>query len=188
MAEVACRSGFEVEVAAFEAWDPAGRTFDVVVSGQSWHWVHPVGGAAKAAEALRPVGRLALFWNAAQPPPEVVNAFAAVYRQVAPDLPFNPWATSASDGYKVLCANAADGIRQAASFGEPEEWRFDWERSYSRDEWLDQLPTAGGHSRLPPAQLEALIEGTGIAIDTLGGSFTMPYSAVVVTAVRTGTV
>ncbi len=31
----------EVEVATFKAWDPAGRAFDAVVSGQTWHWVNP---------------------------------------------------------------------------------------------------------------------------------------------------
>ncbi|MFZ0170204.1 MAG: class I SAM-dependent methyltransferase, partial [Acidimicrobiales bacterium] len=44
MAEVARRCGLEVEVAAFEAWDPAGRAFDAVISGQTWHWVDPVAG------------------------------------------------------------------------------------------------------------------------------------------------
>jgi SAM-dependent methyltransferase len=63
MAEVARADGLEVEVAKFEDWDPAGRQFDAVVAGQAWHWVDPVAGAAQAAGALRPGGRLALFWN-----------------------------------------------------------------------------------------------------------------------------
>jgi hypothetical protein len=25
-------------VAAFETWDAAGRTFDAIVAGQTWHW------------------------------------------------------------------------------------------------------------------------------------------------------
>ncbi|MFZ2058017.1 MAG: class I SAM-dependent methyltransferase [Acidimicrobiales bacterium] len=186
MAEVARRSGLEVEVAAFEAWNPAGRAFDAVVSGQTWHWVDPVAGAAKAAEALRPGGRLAVFWNAGQPPPDVTEAFAAVYRRVMPDLPFNPWAMPALDGYSVLCTRAAAGIREVGAFGDPEQWRFDWERSYTRDEWLDQLPTIGGHTQIPPAQLEELSAGIGATIDVVGGSFTMGYAAVVVTAARTG--
>jgi SAM-dependent methyltransferase len=175
-----------VEVAAFEAWDPAGRAFDAVVAGQAWHWVDPVAGAAKAAAVLRPGGRLAVFWNAGQPPPELTGAFAAVYRQVMPDLPVSPWARSASDLYSVLCTKAADGIRAAGSFGDPEQWRFRWEQSCTRDEWLDQLPTHGGHAQLPPAQLEELMAGIGAAIDASGGSFTMRYATVVVTAARTG--
>jgi SAM-dependent methyltransferase len=186
MADFARRSGVEVEVTAFEAWDPTGRGFDAVVAGQTWHWVDPVAGAAKAAEALRPGGRLAVFWNVDQPPPELAEAFAAVYRQVGPDsLAAGRWATTGSDAYSMLCAKAADGIRQAGAFGDPEQWRFDWERSYTRDQWLDQLPTQGGHSRFPPAKLEEVLAGVGAAIDTMGGSFTMRYTTVAVTAART---
>src|SRR5215216_3551484 len=63
MVDFARRSGLQVEVATFEAWDPAGRAFDAVIAGQTWHWIDPVAGAAKAAQVLRPGGRLALFWN-----------------------------------------------------------------------------------------------------------------------------
>ncbi|MGE7433887.1 MULTISPECIES: class I SAM-dependent methyltransferase [Kitasatospora] len=187
MAAWARQRGLEVDVAAFEAWDPAGRTFDAVVAGQTWHWVDPVAGAAKAAQALRPGGRLAVFWNVDQPPPELGEAFAAVYRRVLPDsLASRRWTTTGSDGYAPLSTRAADGIRETVAFGEPEQWRFDWERSYTRDEWLDQLPTTGGHTLLPPAKSEEVLAGIGAAIDSVGGSFAMRYTAVVVTAARTG--
>ncbi len=126
-----------------------------------------------------------MFWNAGQPPPELAEAFAAVYRRVMPDLPFTPWAGSAPDAYALLCAKAADGIRAVSAFGDPEQWQFDWQQPYARDEWLDQLPTHGGHTKLPLAQLEQVLAGTGTAIDAVGGSFTMRYTTVVVTAVRT---
>lgn len=186
MAEWARQWGFEVEVSAFEAWDPAGRTFDAVVSGQSWHWVEPVAGAAKAAEVLRPGGRLAVFWNVNQTPPEVAEAFAAVYRRVMPDsLAARGWTATGSDGYSALSAKAAEGIRATGAFGEPEQWRFEWQRSYTRDEWLDQLPTTGVHARLPPATQAEVLAAIGAAVDGVGGSFTMRYTAVVVTAART---
>src|SRR6202453_3786163 len=75
MADFARRTGIEVEVATFEAWDSAGRTFDAVVAGTAWHWVDPVAGAAKAAQVLRPGGRLAPFHHVFQAPPEVMEAF-----------------------------------------------------------------------------------------------------------------
>ena len=61
MADLARQFGVEVEVSAFESWDSGGREFDAVVAGQAWHWVDPVAGAAQAARALRPRGRLAVF-------------------------------------------------------------------------------------------------------------------------------
>jgi SAM-dependent methyltransferase len=185
MADLVRRGGFEVEVAAFEAWDPAGRAFDAVISGQTWHWVDPVAGAAKAAQALRPGGRLAVFWNVGQPSPDVGEAFSAVYREVMPDLAYyHRGQMPGLDAYSTGFTRAADGIREAGAFGDPEQWRFDWERSYTRDEWLDQVPTFGDHSQFRPAKLAEVLAGIGAAIDATGGSFTMRYTAVVVTAAR----
>jgi SAM-dependent methyltransferase len=184
MAEFARRSGLEVEVASFEEWDPSGRTFDAVVSGQTWHWVDPVAGAAKAAAVLRPGGRLAAFWNVQQPPPEVAEAFAAVYRRVLPGTPFARGLSGGLRSYSPILTRVADGMREARAFGDPEQWRFDWERSYTRDEWLELVPTSGGHSRLAPATLQEVMAGIAAAIDAAGGRFTMLYAAVVLTAER----
>ena len=52
----------------------------------------------------------------------------------------------------------------------------------TRDAWLDQVPTAGGHSRLPAAQLEALLAGIGAIVDSRGGSFAMHYTTVALVA------
>ncbi|SEG77733.1 Methyltransferase domain-containing protein [Nonomuraea solani] len=184
MADVARRSGVEVEVAAFEAWEPAGRTFDTVIAGQTWHWVDPVAGAAKAAQVLRPGGRLSVFWNVAQPPPEVSATFAEVYARVLPELPISKATMTPLEGYAVMFTNAADGMRAEKAFGEPDQTRYDWERTYTRDEWLDQVPTHGGHSRFAPEQQAELLAGIGAAIDAVGGAFTMEYATVAVTAVR----
>jgi hypothetical protein len=83
-----------------------------------------------------------------------------------------------------MYAKAADGIRQAGRFGEPEQWRFDWERSYTRDEWLDLLPTTGLLTRLPPDKLAEVLDGVGAAVDKIGGSLTMPYTTLAATATR----
>lgn len=187
MAEFACRTGLKVEVATFEAWEPAGRAFDAVVAGTAWHWVDPIAGAAKAAQVLRPGGRLAPFWHVFQLPPDVVEAFATVYRRVVPDSPFNAQPTRpALDLYQTMFAKAADGIREVGGFSDPQQWRFDWEQSYTRDEWLDQMPTQGPMTQLSPDKQAEIQEGVGAAIDAMGGSFTMPYITVVVTAARTG--
>jgi SAM-dependent methyltransferase len=82
MADLAGRFGVDVEVAKFEEWDPTGREFDAVVAGQAWHWVDPVAGAAKAAQVLRPGGRLAVFWNSFRPPVDIDEAFGDVWQRV----------------------------------------------------------------------------------------------------------
>jgi SAM-dependent methyltransferase len=194
MAQLARQFGVEVDAATFEDWDPAGREFDAVVAGQAWHWIDPFAGAAKAARVLRPGGRLAAFWNAFQLPSDVAEAVATVCQRVMPDAPFNfrTMTKPALDGHRGLLAKAADGIREVGrcselgGFSDPEQWRFDWECSYTREAWLDQMPTQGAFTRLPPDKLAEVLEGVGAAIDAAGGSFPMHYTAVAVTAVRTG--
>jgi SAM-dependent methyltransferase len=186
MADLARQQGVEVDVANFESWDPAGRAFDAVIAAQAWHWVDPVAGAAKAARALRPGGRLAVFWNAFQLPPDLTDAVSAAYRRVRPDSPAFQGGMPGPDSYLVMCAKAADGIRQAGAFADPGQWRFDWDRPYTRDEWLEQISTFGGYTQFPPAKQEELLAGVGAAIDAVGGRFTMHYATLAVTAARTG--
>lgn len=189
MAEFARRSGIEVEEATFEAWDPAGREFDTIIAGTAWHWVDPIAGAAKAARLLRTGGRLAPFHHVLQPPPELADAFAEVYQLTAPmGAPRElgqQLANSALEAYQPLFTKMADGIRQTSGFSEPEQWRFDWDRAYTRDEWLDHLPTLGGASQLPSDKLATVLDTIGAAIDAVGGRFTMHYVTVVVTTTRT---
>jgi SAM-dependent methyltransferase len=184
MAALARRSGIEVEISKIEDWDPAGRAFGAVVAGQAWHWVDPVAGAARAAQALRPGGRLAVFWNAAVLPAELAEAFAGVYRRVEHGLPFDPSGMPAVEMYQAMCDKAAGGIRQAGGFGDPEYWRFDWDRRYTRDEWREQVPTFGGHNRIAPDKLRALLSGMGAVIDASGGTFVMHYATMTATAAR----
>ncbi|MEV0171274.1 class I SAM-dependent methyltransferase [Streptomyces sp. NPDC050803] len=185
MAEVARGTGIDVVESTFEAWDPVGRRFDTVVAAQAWHWVDPFAGAAKAAQALRPGGRLAVFWNAFEFPPEAADAFTEVFARVLPDAPMDlRWITRKSmEAYALMCAKAAEGIRAAGAFGGPAEWRHDWEWTYTRETWLDQLPTLGPFTQLPAEQLGELLEGMGAAVDALGGGFAMRYASVTVTAV-----
>ncbi len=185
MAEFARDRGLQVEVATFEAWEPAGRTFDTLIAAQSWHWVDPVAGAEKAARVLRPHGRLAIFGHVFEPPAEVAEPFARAFRRVVPDSPFGAQSGRRPlEIYQAGYAKIADELRATGQFGEPDQWRFDWEQSYSRDQWLALLPTTGGLTRLRPDQLAEILGAVGEAIDALGGRFTMQYVTLATTAVR----
>ncbi|WP_328868140.1 class I SAM-dependent methyltransferase [Streptomyces sp. NBC_00304] len=188
MADVARARGLPVEVAAFEAWQPVGRRFDTVIAAQSWHWVDPVAGAVKAARVLCPGGRLAIFGHAYEPPAEVVEPFAAAYRRVVPDSPFKGMPARRPLGlYRAAYVKSAVTIRETGGFEEPEQWRFDWRQSYTRDQWLDLLPTTGGLTQLRPDQLAEVLDAVGAAIDSLGGRFTMEFTTLAVTALRAAT-
>jgi phage tail sheath gpL-like len=75
-------------------------------------------------------------------------------------------------------------MRATGAFGELEQWQVDWERSYSKDKWLEQVTTFGGHSQFPPGKIEALLAGLGAAIDAIAGSFATGYTAVSITGAR----
>ena len=182
MAEVARHYGTEVEVARFEDWDPAGRSFDRVTAAQVWHWVDPVAGAAKAADVLRPGGRLCLFWNIGVPPEDVAGAFDAVYERIAPG----------TDHYSVMLGYGSDreydaeqdGIRACPLLTPPVLERFPWTRRYSTEEWLDQLPTHSDHATMEPERLERVLDGIGAVIDSFGGSFEMRYNTLLIRSDR----
>ena len=184
MAEAARRRGVEVEVAPFEDWDAAGRTFDAVVAGQTWHWVDPLAGAVKAAGVLRPHGRLAMFWNGGDAPPDLAESFAAVYQRLLPDLPQLFAVRSGARGYGNFVGVAEDGIRGAGVFGEPEHREYPWEQRYTTADWLDQLPTSGFFGSISPDTAQVVLDEIRDVVDAYGGAFTMAYTTVLVTAER----
>lgn len=179
MADRARRDGFDVEVAAFEDWEPAGRTFDAVVAGQTWHWIDPVAGAAKAARILRPGGRLAVFWNAADPPAELAAVFARAYRRALPELPAEAVTATGPDAYATLAARTADVLRSTGAYAEPEQWRFDWQQAFTREQWLEQMRTSGALTRLPAEKVAGVLADAAAATPD---SFTVRYATLVATA------
>ncbi len=185
MADFARGLGLDVEVATFEDWRHDGRTFDIVTAAQSWHWVDPSVGAAKAARVLRPGGRLAIFGHVYEPPAEVAEAFAEAHRQAAPDSPLNALPARRPLGlYQAGYAEFAERIRETGQFDEPEQWQFDWRRTYTRDQWLNLLPTTGGLTQLPPAPRAKVLNAVGDTIDSLGGHFTMLHTTLATIATR----
>lgn len=185
MAEVARASGVPVEVSPFEAWDPAGRRFDRVTAAQAWHWVDPERGTARAAEALDEGGRICLWWNVAHPHVELGTVVDPIYRRYAPGAQAFSVLLGTTVNPTPFGAEAAIGaLRDSPAFSAPRTSRFEWSRTYTRDQWLDQLPTHSDHARLEPETLERLMAEIGEAVDSIGGSFEMTYSAVLVSADR----
>lgn len=97
---------------------------------------------------------------------------------------FQGGAPGGAASYAPLSDKAIDGIKQTGMFSEPEQWQFDWERPYTRDEWLDTVHKFGGHTQIPPEKFAELLSGIGDVVDAAGGRFVMGYAAVVVTATR----
>jgi SAM-dependent methyltransferase len=187
MAEIAERHGIPTEVAAFESWDPAGRTFDLVTCAQAWHWLDPEVSAGKAASVLRPGGRLCLFWNVGHYPDDLADALQAAYQRVlspgSPKMVIGYAADRPGDPAADFSV-AADALRDCGGLTPPQTASFPWSRAYTRDRWLDELLTHSDHLALVPGVREELFAEIGSTIDRFGGSFHMPYLAVLVSATR----
>ncbi|HEY3511931.1 class I SAM-dependent methyltransferase [Kribbella sp. NPDC051137] len=183
MAAYATSSGVNVEVSTFEEWDPAGRSWDAVVAGTSWHWVGQVEGARKAADMLRPGGLLAPFWHATTVPRPVQEAFVTAFYRVAPDSPVVLCVDQQGvEGYRRILDQAADGIRRSERFGEPEYWTFDGEQVYTRDLWLEHVASWGVVRALGAKGVREIQQAVGQAIDAEGGRLTVGCTSVVIGA------
>ena len=150
----------------------------------TWHWVDPAAGAEQAARVLRPGGRIALFWNAFQVPPPSRRPSRRSTPTILPDHPmYRHSARSGKDIYAPLLTSTAERLA-ATGFEQAEQWRDEWQRTYTRAEWLDLFPTFGGHALMPRETVAALQDAIGAEVDAAGGEFAVEYATVTVTAVR----
>jgi SAM-dependent methyltransferase len=189
MAAVARRHGLEVEIGPFETWDAGDRRFDLLVSGQAWHWVDPVKGAEKAASLLRPGGRFAAFWNGVHLVPEIHAALRQAYDAHAPDLTTTTFALGSQasaheeDGQDDKAGTAlAAGPFTGVTPGHRQ--RYSWALTYTPHEWAENVATHSDHRLLSPKAREPLLAAIEEALQTLGPSFEVSYTTELLSATR----
>jgi len=181
MARLARAKGLAVEVGAFERWDRAGRRFDLVTSAQAWHWIDPRAGAAAAAAALVPGGRLGLFWNFGDPPEHVRELLGPIYDRLEPGVENY---SRLGDPRPERARATIAGLATAGGFTAAAVTRFPWTRRYDTAAWLDHLATQSDHNALVPDRRARLLAAVGEAIDSVGGFFDLLYETVLVSAHR----
>ncbi len=172
MAQVARDHGLEVEVETFEAWEPRGRRFGLLVAGQAWHWVEPVLGAAKAAGVVERGGLVAHAWNVGSIDEGLRVPLDEVYARLAhgraqPLVPHRR-----RDGHQQRSELA---FVETGEFDGPEHRVYPWSHAYSREEWLDQLETHSDHHLLEPPDRAVLLAAIGDLIDERGGTLLVHY-------------
>lgn len=182
MAAFASERGLQVDVARFEEWDSAGRTFDALISATTWHWIDPPAGAQLAASILRPAGLFAAFWNVHHLPPELGAAFNEIYARIAPGSLF---AKHGGDAHHRVLNRSSRGLTDTGAFTKPRVRRYTWERTYTREQWLELTLTFGGTPQLAEGRRDELFADLGAAIDDHGGTVDATYETLLLTAVRT---
>jgi 2-polyprenyl-3-methyl-5-hydroxy-6-metoxy-1,4-benzoquinol methylase len=189
MAEIARRHGIEVEIGAFEDWDPAGRSFDRVISAQAWHWLDMPAATAKAASLLRPDGSLGLTWNGGAHPDDLADALDDVYAALVPSGThrlFRGYAANRSTDVREGLTGVVDAITATPELGAATEQWFPWTQRYRRDEWLELLLSYSEYAALEPSLRHRLLDAVARTIDDYGGSFLMNFETVVITATLLG--
>ncbi len=157
----------------FEDWSHGRQEFDLVISAQAFHWIPKEIGYPKAADALRPGGHLALFWNMN---PGVHGQIRVeldkIYQRIAPGL------HTSLDAGKDAIQNRIQEIRESGCFSRVRVLRFPWSVRYSTTEYIGLLNTYSDHIKLPQDTRKVLLENIRELIDRLGGTFERPYLAV----------
>lgn len=143
-----------VEVAAFEEWALPPEPFDLLVSAQAWHWVDAGVRTAKAAEALRAGGWLAVMWNQPRLADEVVwQVLDAAYRRHAPQLAGRRPGTRVA----TVVGEVAGETETCADFGPVSEHAVAWHDELRPDEFVAWLATQSHHLRLEAGARRGLL-------------------------------
>ncbi|HEY3737259.1 MAG TPA: class I SAM-dependent methyltransferase [Jatrophihabitans sp.] len=177
MAAVARAHGITVEVSGFEAWQDAGRRFDLITCAQAWHWIEPEAGLAKAVSVLRQRGTLVPFWNYAELDLNVQEAMREVYARLEPSL-LQSVTFAGVQGRRLDITDWSTDPRLAAV----ELRTYPWERRYDTTEWLELIQTHSDHLQLEPAHRAEVVHAVGAAIDELGGDVAAHYTTYAVFA------
>jgi len=145
MAAIAWEKGIVTEVATFETWDPAGRTFDLVVFAASFHWVDPAVALPKVRRILRAGGTLALLWNRLTPVRPTRDDFALIYSDYM-DADSAP-ADGRFDEIGAAVSSAGFTVTQRT---------YPRDLHYSGQQWLDHAFTHSNHLTLDAAEANEL--------------------------------
>ena len=152
-------------VSGIEEFSSPAR-FDLIYAAQSWHWVEPERGFARAAELLRPGGLLALFWNRGQDGSGALRRdLDAIYARLAPEL-------REGGGQGV---DHAEAIRASGLFGEVEQRAYRWSDVRAAASYVRLLGTHSNHRMLPAERRAALQDAVARAIEAHGGAIEISY-------------
>jgi SAM-dependent methyltransferase len=168
-ANVAGLANVGVEVCAFEDWSPGDRRFDILLAATSWHWVDPVRRWALAADALKPDGVVALFWNPLGVVDPAVHADLARLNPRDTDLAsdFGPDAGDWDDRYAMW---PAAELEKDPRFRDVRTVRFREEVIYETADYVKLLDSTSTYRRLAPADRESALAAIAQVVQSHGGT------------------
>lgn len=185
-----------VHPCGLEDWMLEPAAFAVVAAAHSWHWVDPVLGPSKAADALRPGGWIALFWNR----PDLDDCawheeLRPIYEAAVGERRSDSFMKkkekkkwpptrerSSRSRYRRKGAEHIDKLLRHERFGPAVVREIPWVERYSTVEYLTLLGTHTSHRMLPDEQRAELHGAIAESIDARGGEIDHPYVTDVIAA------
>lgn len=167
--------GVRVLTERFEDWAPSGRLFDLGLSAQAFHWIPAEIGCQKLAAVIRAQGAAALVWNKdiSQGTP-FWEATQPIYHEYFED----PSMRRSDDvSYREL-------LLATGAFADVQEYREEWQQTYTAERYLRLLETHSDHRLLDPARRKDFLEAVHRVIEAFGGSVTRRYRTVAFLAKR----
>ena len=166
-----------VETADLETAVLEPGTFDLVFASTSWHWLTPGVRWTIVADALKPGGTLAAFWNIPHwRRTALCPQLDVVYRRSGADLnQLGPMAAAEVE-HGALMAEWANDAPDRDAFTDYRGAQFDWSETYTADDYVALLGTYGDHLTLDDQIRERLLAEIGDVIDQHGGTIELPYT------------
>jgi len=144
-----------VTTSPFETWDPGGRTFDLVLAATCWDWIDPEVRCRKAADVLKPGGRLAIFGCGHAFPRDADRFFfdiQDVYREIGEEHPAEAWPPPLPEDVPDM----REELEASSLFTDFQSRRYVWELMYTAEEYIDLMNTFSGHIAMEPDKREYL--------------------------------
>ncbi|MHC3469977.1 class I SAM-dependent methyltransferase [Streptomyces sp. 7R007] len=174
----------EVVVADFETWPVPAGAFDLVVSATAFHWIDPAVRLTRAADALRPGGRIAII-TTEHVAGGSTDFFAEAQRCYERWDPATPPGLVLPDAADV--ATDLGELAEYDRFGPVTVRRHTQDIAYTTDEYIDVLLTYSGHRALDDTARRGLLMCLRQLMDARhGGRVTKRYLHELITAERTG--
>ncbi len=146
-----------IYVGAFEQWPVEVEAFDLAFAATAFHWIDPVVGYPKLAQALKPGGALAVFGSEHVRVDEdggIFGPIQQVYERETPEI--------STDEPLLRPDEIADTSARVAASGHFEviaTRRYVWSQAYDAERYIQVLNTYSGHRTLTPDARERLFRG-----------------------------